>query len=107
MGHTVGVLHLYMTAGVPDANRVLLDVWVAEAQLLGGGLYLAASCASRAGKPSRVLVVFGAVVMIGFTLPMLPILFSRAPVVFRIPVVIYLFLSLWILAYAAKPAGNR
>lgn len=102
LGHTAGVLHLYLTAGVPEANRVLLDVWIAEAQLLGGGLYLAASRASHAGKPSRVLAVFGALVMMGFTLPMLPVLFARAPLVFRIPVVIYLLLSIWILAHAAR-----
>lgn len=102
LGHSAGVLHLYLPAGFPEANRVLLDVWVAEAQLLGGGLYLAASRASHAGKPSWVLTVFGALVMMGFTLPMLPVLFSRAPLVFGIPAVTYLLLSIWILAHTAR-----
>ncbi len=102
LGHSAGVLHLYLTAGFPEANRILLDVWVAEAQLLGGGLYLAASRASRAGKPSRTLAVFGALVIMGFAVPMLPVLFSRAPLVFRIPVVTYLLLSIWILAHTAR-----
>jgi hypothetical protein len=48
-GHAVGIVHLYTTQGVPDANRVLLDVWVAEAQLLGGGLYVAASVSLKSG----------------------------------------------------------
>jgi hypothetical protein len=39
---TLGVIRLYVTQRVPDANRVVLDVWVAEAQILGGGLYVAA-----------------------------------------------------------------
>lgn len=103
LGHTAGVLHFYLTAGVPEANRVLLDVWIAEAQLLGGGLYLSASHASRAGKPSRTLAVFGSLIVIGFALPMLPVLFSRAPIVFRIPAVIYLLLSILILAHPARP----
>ena len=41
-GHFVGVLHLYATAGMPDVNRVLLDAWIGEAQIVGGSLYLAA-----------------------------------------------------------------
>ena len=59
-GHVVGIVHLYITQGVPDANRVLLDVWVAEAQLLGGGLYVAASMALKAGAKWRALASFGA-----------------------------------------------
>ncbi|HEV2840030.1 MAG TPA: hypothetical protein VGW39_01785 [Chthoniobacterales bacterium] len=109
LGHTAGVRHFYFTAGVPEANRVLLDAWIAEAQFLGGGLYLAASHASRAGKPSRALAVFGSLTIIGFTLPMLPVLFSRAPLVFRIPAMIYLLLSLVILARVVRPdrTGSR
>ena len=107
LGHSVGVTHFYLTAGIPEANRVLLDIWIAEAQLLGGGLYFAASYASRAGKPSRALAVFGALTIIGFTAPIIPVLFSRAPIQFRIPAVIYLVLSLLILAHAAKPECPR
>ena len=99
LGHTIGVFRFYLTASVPEADRVLLDVWIAEAQLLGGGLFLAACSASRAGKPSRALVFFGALTIIGFTLPLIPVLFSRTPIVFRIPAVIYLLLSIGVLAH--------
>jgi hypothetical protein len=107
LGHSAGVLHFYAAAGVPDADRVLLDVWIAEAQLLGGSLYLAASSASRSGKPSRAWAIFGALTIIGFTVPLIPVLFSRAPTVFRIPAVIYLLLSIWILANAVRPQGTH
>ena len=50
LGHSLGIVHLYVTSGIPDTNRVLLVVWIAEAQLLGGGLYLAAFRASRRGS---------------------------------------------------------
>ena len=39
VGHSVGVAHLYITQGMPDVNRVLLDAWVAEAQIIGDGMY--------------------------------------------------------------------
>jgi hypothetical protein len=107
LAHSVGVTHLYVTAGVPEANRVLLDVWIAEAHLLGGGLYLAACGRWHAGNPSRALAVFGALTIIGFTVPMIPVLFSRAPIQFRIPAVIYLFLSILILTNAARPERIR
>src|SRR5205823_1494267 len=82
LGHSICIVHLYVTSGVPDTNRVLLDVWIAEAQLLGGGLYLAALRASRAGADWRVLGCFGALTVIGFTASMLPVLFLRAPWIF-------------------------
>jgi hypothetical protein len=42
LGHSIGVIHLYLPHGVPDANRVLLDTWVAEAQIIGGSVYAVA-----------------------------------------------------------------
>ena len=106
LGHSAGVTYLYMTAGVPEANRVLLDLWVAEAQLLGGGLYMAAFRSARSGVAWRALARFGAFTIIGFTVPILPVLFSRAPVVFRIPAVVYLALSIFILAGVAGSKGQ-
>jgi hypothetical protein len=103
LAHSAGVLHFYITEGVPDANRVLLDIWIAEALLLGGGLYLAASCGSHSVKSSRALAIFGSLTIIGFTLPMIPVLFSRAPMVFRVLPVIYLLLSTLVLIRAPKP----
>jgi hypothetical protein len=40
MAHSFGVCRLYLTRGMPDLNRVLLDVWIAEAQAVGGALFL-------------------------------------------------------------------
>jgi hypothetical protein len=103
LGHSAGVLHFYLMEGVPaDANRILLDIWIAEALVLGGGLYLAASWGSHAGKSSRALAIFGSLTIIGFTLPMIPVLFSRASLVFRIPAVLYLLLSFLVLIRSPK-----
>jgi hypothetical protein len=97
-GHFVGVAHLYATQGVLDANRVLLDVWIGETQILGGGLYLAAFYAARAGRRWRGLAVCGAITIVSWAAPVLPVLFNRAPLMFRLPPLIYLMLSVWILA---------
>ena len=108
LGHSGGVIHLYATAGVPDANRVLLDIWIAEAHFVSGGLYLAASRALQAGSRWRALSSFGALSMIGLTIAILPVLFTRAPPIFRVPPVIYLVSSLVILVRtAAITAGDR
>ncbi len=97
LGHSVGVLRFYGVSGVPEANRVLLDIWIAEAQLLGGALFWAAAVRLRVGRPARLLAVFGALTIMAFTVPMLPVLFARAPLVFRIPAVIYFVLSALVL----------
>lgn len=107
LAHSTGVAHFYMTAGVPGANRVLLDTWIAEGLLLGGSLYLAACNASRAGQPSRLLTVFGSLTIIGFTAPMTPVLLSRAPIHFVMLTVIYLLFSSFILAHAARRERTR
>lgn len=105
LAHSAGVIHLYVTQGVPDPNRIMLDLWIAEAQLLGGALYLAAWRGRRAGSPWRTLAAIGALTMIGFAAPMLPVLVARAPILFWIPAIVYLALSLVILAAAS--AGSR
>ena len=97
LAHSAGVIQLYLTKGVPDANRIMLDLWIAEAQLLSGGLYLAAWRARRAAAPWRALAAFGALTLIGFAVPILPVLIARAPVIFRVPAIVYLVLSLVIL----------
>jgi hypothetical protein len=107
LAHSAGVAHFYMTAGVPGANRVLLDIWIAEGLLLGGGLYLAACNASRAGQSPRVLTIFGSLTIIGFTAPMTPVLLSRAPIHFVMLTVIYLLMSSLILALAVRPERSR
>jgi hypothetical protein len=105
LAHSAGVIHLYLTQGVPDANRIMLDVWIAEAQLLSGGLYLAAWRGRLAHSRWRALAAFGALTLIGFAAPILPILVSRAPFIFRVPAIVYLVSSLVILAAAS--AGSR
>ena len=102
LAHSVGVGHLYFTAGIPEANRVLLDIWIAEAQLLGGLLFLVAGRTSDDRNSFRRLTIFGALIMIGFALPMLPVLFSRAPIIFSVPALIYLLLSVFVLVAAKK-----
>jgi len=100
--HSAGVVHLYVSNGIPDANRVLLDVWIAQAQLLGGGLYVAAFRARRAGTPACVLALFGALTIIGFTASILPVLFPRAPMLVRIPAMVYMLLSIVIAVDASR-----
>jgi peptidoglycan/LPS O-acetylase OafA/YrhL len=107
LGHSVGVTHLYVTAGLPETNRVMLDLWVAEAQFLAGGLYLAAFRSARAGIAWRALAAFGALTAVGFTAAVLPVLFSRAPVIFRIPAIVYLLASIFVLAAVAGSKGQR
>jgi hypothetical protein len=100
LGHSAGVGYLYFTDGVPEANRVLVDVWIAEAQLFGGALYVAASRALAHQRSWRALAIAGAITVIGYAAPMLPVLVARAPVHCRIPVGAYLFLSIVILIRA-------
>jgi hypothetical protein len=105
LGHSAGVLHFYMTGKVPEANRILLDIWIAEALFLGGGLYLGATCGTHTSKSARTLAIFGSLTIIGCILPMIPVLFMRAPVVFRIPAVIYFVLSVFVL-FKANRVGS-
>ena len=102
LGHTLGVIYLYVTEGIPEANRVLIHVWVAQAHLLGGGLYLTAYRAWRAQSPWRALGAYGALTIIGWVVPILPVLFARAPLPLRVPQMIYLAASLVILARCAS-----
>jgi hypothetical protein len=48
------------------------------------------------------LAVFGALTIIGFTASSLPVLIARAPMIFRIPALIYLIVSLVIVADSAR-----
>jgi hypothetical protein len=83
--------------GVPDANRVLLDLWIAEAQMFGGGFYCASSRAMRAGSSWRHLSVAGSLTVLGYAVPFIPVLLVRAPVVFAVPPIVYAVLSVLIL----------
>ena len=82
----------------------MLDIWIAEAQLLSGALYIAASRAMRARSNWRALAVFGALTIIGFAVPILPVLAARAPLIFRDPAILYWSVSLFIHVHAARTA---
>jgi hypothetical protein len=97
LGHSAGVIHLYTMQGVPEINRVLLDAWVAEAQIIGGGFYLAAFGAIRSGSAWRGSSVGGALTILAYAVPFIPVLFVRAPVMFRVPPVVYALLSILII----------
>jgi hypothetical protein len=89
----------------------VIDLWVAEVHLLAGGLYLAASSRAMDGTATRLLAGFGALTVVGFATPMLPVLFARAPVVFRVPPLVYLAASLlvlvWLVRGRAVSLGSR
>jgi hypothetical protein len=97
--HTAGVTRLYVTQGVPDANRVLLDAWVAEAQLVAGALFLKAA---RSAEP-RPWAVGGAITVWTYAIPFLPVLVGRAPPVFWVPPITYSLAS----AALVFPARHR
>jgi hypothetical protein len=103
LAHSTGVAHLYLTSGVPDFNRVLLDTWVAEAHIVGGALYFVAFRAMRAGSAWRAWAVGGALTILAYAVPFIPVLFIRAPPMFRIPTTVYALLSLFIALRAARP----
>ena len=102
IGHSGGIAYFYATTGVPEANRVLLDLWVAEVHLFAGGLYLVASSRAMDGTATRLLAGFGALTVVGFATPVLPVLFARAPIVFRIPPLVYLAASLLVLVWLVR-----
>ena len=102
LAHSTGVAHLYVTSGVPDLNRVLLDTWVAEAQIVGGALYFVAFRAMRGGSAWSAWAVGGALTILAYAVPFIPVLFMRAPLIFRIPPTVYALLSLFIALRAAR-----
>ena len=97
LGHTFGITRLYLSLGMPDTNRILVDLWVGESQLLAGALFLAAFHFSKAGRRWQTLAIFGAAAVIGWTVPLLPVMIARAPVHFIVAPVLYLASSVWIL----------
>src|SRR5271163_2289698 len=79
--HTGGVTRLYVRSGVPDANRVLLDIWIAEAQLAAGALFIKAA---RSAEPGP-WTIGAALVLWSYAIPFLPVLMGRAPPIFWVP----------------------
>jgi hypothetical protein len=92
LAHSVGVAHLYFTKGVPDANRILLDVWIAEAQLAGGVLFLVGARLA------------GAIMVWSWALPFLPVLLMRAKPIFWVMPIVYSLLSAIVLRAKIRAA---
>ena len=98
VAHLLCVAHLYSQRGFPDANRILIDGWIAIFQWLAGGLFWTSARAKQRGQPHLALASFAALTVIGFQTPMLPILIHRAPPHFIAVGTIYLFGSGAVLA---------
>jgi hypothetical protein len=89
LAHTAGVLRLYLRTGVPEANRVLLDVWIAEAQIAAGVLFATAARSPEA----RPWTIAGAVVVWSYAVPFVPVLLRRAPAIFWVAPILYTLVS--------------
>lgn len=107
LAHSAGVLLLYSKQGVPDANRVLLDACVAEAQLLAGALFLRARWAFVRCEVWRPWTIAGSTTVLSYALPFLPVLFARAPIVFRIPPLLYSAASIALLVADPRTPTQR
>lgn len=98
--HSFGVTRLYLRMGIPDANRLLLDVWIAEAQLIAGALFVKAG---RSVDP-RPWLVGAALSIWSYAIPFLPVLLHRAPPIFWVPPIVYSLLSLALVTLHAREA---
>jgi len=107
LGHSVGIARLYLASGVPQTDRVMVDLWVAEAQLLAGGLYFSASRSNTAIAAWRPLASFGAIAAIGFALPSFVLLYSRAPAFFITAPAVYLVGSVFVLVRLISSRPQR
>lgn len=92
VAHTAGVAHHYVAHGLPDANRLLLDAWIAEAQLAGGILFLL----------GRDFVLAGACVVWSWALPFLPVLIHRAKPHFIVMPIVYSLASVLVVSFRRK-----
>jgi hypothetical protein len=100
LAHSIGVSHLYLTKGAPDLNRILLDVWIAEAQLVGGALFLI----SRKKPDPRPWCIGAALMVWTYAVPFVPVLLHRAKPIFWIMPTLYSLASLVAVLRAGKSA---
>ena len=72
------------------------------AQLLSGAFYLIACRQFRLGQPWQTALFCGALTVGSFALPLMSMLLVRRPMVFQIPLGIYLLLNGWILSRVVR-----
>ena len=85
IAHSLGVTHLYVTKGLPDLNRVRLDVWIAEAQIVGGVLLLI----GRKRPDARTWFIGAGIMVWTWAIPFLPVLIHRAKPIFWVMPTLY------------------
>jgi hypothetical protein len=90
VAHSIGVSRRYLIAGLPDLNRVLLDIWIAEAQLAGGALFLV----GRNKPDPRPWLLAASLMIWTWAIPFLPVLLHRAKPIFWIMPTLYSLASL-------------
>jgi hypothetical protein len=100
--HAAGVTRLYVASGMPDANRVLLDAWIAEAQLVAGALFIKAA---RSVEP-RPWTFGAALILWSYAIPFLPVLVRRAPPIFWVPPSLYTLASMALVRATAPQPGR-
>jgi hypothetical protein len=100
--HAVGVSLHYRSGGLPDANRVLLDVWIGEAQIAAGALFLVAH---KKGDP-RPWTLGAALVIWTWALPFLPVLVRRAGPLFWVMPILDSLASLVAVRLAFREAST-
>jgi hypothetical protein len=99
--HSGGVSHLYFTKGLPDLNRILLDVWIAEAQIVAGVLFLI----GRKKTDPRPWLIGAGLMVWTWAIPFLPILIHRAQPIFWVMPTLYSIASVVAVRWAGRQAG--
>lgn len=102
VAHSIGVSHLYFTKGLPDLDRVLLDVWIAEAQLVGGVLFLI----GRTKPDPRPWLIGAALMVWTYAIPFLPVLIHRAKPIFWVMPTLYSVASAVAVRWARRQAAR-
>lgn len=102
VAHCVGVLQYYHAEGMPEANRVLLDIWIGAAHIVGGILFIAAAILRPSSGSWRTAAYAGAATVLTYTVPFIPVLVARDPRYFLIPPTVYTATSIFIVLYTIR-----
>jgi hypothetical protein len=98
--HAVGVSRRYFSTGMPDLNRVLLDVWIAEAQIVGGALFWI----GRKKSDPHPWTIGAALIVWTWAIPFLPVLIHRARPIFWVMPTLYSIAGLVAVRWARSQA---